>query len=126
MQPPDISITLSLFLAVLTLVINVTSWAWTYYKEIAGLKERTSIIETKMELFWDVVESEIPRLLKSNPITQIPTRKDVLLDKMSQGQLSGDEVTELETTISEDMKRGDYNRTITVVQLLILTRLRHM
>lgn len=86
------------------------------------LAERLARIETKLDLFWKVVEQNIPRLLKR------PTHKrmDDLLDKMSMGGLNGDhsEAKELILLLEEDLKQQDSTRVLATT--LILARLHQL
>jgi hypothetical protein len=80
--------------------------------------ERITKIETKVDLFWKVVETSVGSLLKSPTHTE----KDVLLDKLAHRELDMPEAERLRGILTDEMQlRGRENGVIAYA--LIIARL---
>ena len=53
-------------LPIIAIIVSIAGLLFQYFGMIAGIKERLAKIETKVELFWKVVEENIPKLLMRN------------------------------------------------------------
>lgn len=88
-------------------------------EQIAVTRERLTAVETKTDLFWRVVETTIPKMLKSYP-THLD--KDVLLDKFSRRELDYEEAARLRTILLCEMETVEPNPN-TIAYVLVLSRL---
>jgi hypothetical protein len=105
--------------------ISVASFLITYFgfiksgqdRAVAQEKRMTSL-ETKVDLFWKVVETNVGQLLKSPTHTE----KDMLLDKLAHQELNIEEAEKLRSILTDEMQiKGRDNGTIAYA--LIIGRL---
>jgi len=103
-------------LPVLSIVIAVSLALLQYFVFISTLMQRVTSIETKVGLFWGLVERELPSILKR------PTHltMDVLLDKMSLSGLTIDEAKDLWDRL---YCLNDLPTERVVIRVLLLSRL---
>ncbi len=80
------------------------------------LEQRIVSVETKVNLFWKVVETEIPRLLKA-PHTE---EFDGLLDKFQEKKADYDELKKLKAIIEMDLTDKDGPPGRKLAELLLL------
>ena len=100
----------------LAIGISVGSFLITYFgfirtQEDRAVKQenRMTSLETKVDLFWKVVETNVGQLLKS------PTHaeKDMLLDKLAHQELNIEEAERLRSILTDEMQlKGRDNGTI--------------
>jgi hypothetical protein len=93
---------IAIFLSLGALGLTVAGLLFQNFGILSGIKERVASLETKMDLFWKVVEGNMSQLLKSYP-TNI--RKDILLDKFSKAELNLGEAEELRTIMICEMNK---------------------
>ena len=109
----------------LAIGISVGSFLITYFGFIRTQEDRAveqerrmTSLETKVDLFWKVVETNVGQLLKS------PTHaeKDMLLDKLAHQELNIEEAERLRSILTDEMQlKGRDNGTIAYA--LIIGRL---
>lgn len=112
---------LSTGLAIGAVALACLNFAYLQFAVIAGVKERLSSVETKVELFWGAIESKVVDMLKS-PTNQ---RKDGLLDKLRDHTINMDEAMELSRILDDEV----YGRKDSVKELascLALGRLQQL
>lgn len=85
------------------------------------MKERIKAVEVKIEPFWHLVETQLPKLLHQDTAL----RKDGLLDKMASGKLTYEEAAELDGILENELK-GSTMPDRTVVYVLVLGRLKQI
>ena len=102
------------YLSIGAICLTVVGLLFQHFAVLAGIKERITALETKMDLFWKAIESNVVQMLKTYP-TNI--RKDILLDKLSSAELNLDETYELRTIITGEMQTSK-NERIAYVLLL--------
>lgn len=90
---------MEIWLAVTAIVVTIVGLLVQYFGVIAGMKERLSSLETKVDLFWKVVEDKVTQILKSPNYFD----KDLLLDKMRDRSLSLKEAEALRTIMNEEI-----------------------
>ena len=80
------------------IIIAVLGLSWQYFQVIGGIKERMARLETKMEVFWKVIEKNVAAILKA------PTHVDfdALLDKMVAGSLTLEEAYKLQDALNSN------------------------
>jgi hypothetical protein len=83
-------------------------------REVAR-EARMSKLETKVDLFWSVVETNVGQLLKS------PTHaeKDLLLDKLAHKELNIDEAERLRSILTDEMQLKGRDNGIIAYALII-------
>ena len=109
----------------IALVVSIGGFMLTYFGFIRGQissavaqEHRLAGLETKVDLFWKVVERDVGQLLKS------PTHaeKDVLLDKLAHRELTIPEAEILRGILTDEMQlKGRENGVIAYA--LIIARL---
>lgn len=82
------------------------------------LLERMTVMETKMDLFWKIVENKMPSMLR------MPTHleMDLLLDKMTAGKLNYSEMNDLKMRLNDIV----YNNEKDVMKIFVLARLEQL
>lgn len=103
-----------LYISLAGLLISICGLLWQHFKTIAGINERLSTMETKIDLFWKAVEKHVVDLLKA-PHTK---RYDVLLDKLVQGTLTNEEARELKGYLTNHLKTAKASKRLAMVLLL--------
>lgn len=116
---------LEIAISVTSIMLTVIGLLFQYFKVILGLKERMATLETKINLFWSIVEREIPRLLKD------PTglTKDGLLDKFAEHHSNGmtlQEMEELTGILECELKEKKMTNTRRIAYALIVGRLKQL
>lgn len=81
-----------------SIALTICGFLFQHFKVLAKINERLAMLETKISLFWSIVEKELPRLLK-HPDTK---RQDELLDKLSNGDIAIKEMKELKAILQKD------------------------
>jgi hypothetical protein len=81
--------------------VSVCGLLFQHFAVTAKIQERITRLETKVELFWSSIEKSVAPMLKSYPTN---VEKDILLDKMTLGELSLDEAYHLRTILMEEAK----------------------
>jgi hypothetical protein len=113
------------YLPIIAIAISILTFLITYFgfiqRQVAtavAQENRLTKIETKIELFWTVVERNVGQMLKSPTHTE----KDVLLDKLAHRELSISEAETLRGILTDEMQlRGRENGVIAYA--LIIARL---
>jgi hypothetical protein len=86
-----------------------------YFTIISKLTERISQVELKAELFWKIVEQEIPKILHSPHTPEI----DELLEKMMINKLTITDVYKLKCMLKEELETPqDKTRVLSIVLLM--------
>lgn len=82
----------------------------------AKILERLKSVEIKSDLFWGLVEKELPKILHS-PHTPV---FDALLEKMESSNLTNDEKIELKQLLKDEVyhMNPDYGKRLVAVLLL--------
>jgi hypothetical protein len=86
-----------------TVLLAVAGYVAKHQRELGGILERLSVVETRMGLFWKSVEQHVAQMFK------LPThhRLDELLDKFTHGTLTWDESWELDQLFRERLTHPD-------------------
>ncbi len=87
--------------------------------DLAELKNKVSGLETKTDLFWRCIESNVGNILKSFP-SNLP--KDVLLTKMIERKLSLEEAETLREILDNEMN-AEENTSLRFAYILALAGL---
>ncbi len=104
-----------IYLSIGAMILTVIGFLFQQFSVLAGVKERLTALETKMDLFWKAIEGNVIKLLKTYP-TEID--KDVLLDKFSRRELSKEEAYQLRTILIGEMETTKTNNTLAYVLLI--------
>ena len=70
-------VTLELVLSMIAIGMTMISLLWTHFKVLLGIERRLVSIETKTDLWWDVMADQAKKIIKQ----PIHFRKDDLLDR---------------------------------------------
>jgi hypothetical protein len=113
------------YLPLVSVVISIAGLLFTYFgfiqkqqERAIALEKRMTQIETKVDLFWKVVETNVGQLLKSPTHTE----KDTLLDKLAHRSLDIPEAEKLRGILTDEMQlQGRSNGVIAYA--LIIARL---
>ena len=107
----------AVIIAIIAVVLTILGLASQHFLVISGIKERLSALETKIGLFWKVVERKMADSLKE------PThaRKDLLIDLLKNGTITITEAEELRDIIDQETECG--NGCPDVAHVLVLARL---
>jgi hypothetical protein len=89
-------ITLELVLSIIAIAISFFGLLWTQFKVLLGIERRLVSIETKTDLWWDIVSDQARKIIKQ----PIHFRKDDLLDRFP--NLNDDELCELKNIIATE------------------------
>lgn len=103
------------YLAIGAMVVSVAGLLITYFGFILGVNERVTKVETKVELFWKVVETNVGQLLKS----PVHIEKDLLLDKLAHQELTIKEAETLRSILTDEMQLKGRNDSIIAYALII-------
>lgn len=106
-------------LPLIAVLVSLAGILGKYYKSISSMKERLTRLETKMELFWKIVENNVGRLLKSPR----QPRKDELLDKLSGNSLNREEAAELKEILEREFAKKGKRSQLSLAYILALGRL---
>lgn len=103
-------------LSILSIISVVVGFVVQYYVVINKLQERLKEVEVKSDLFWKIVEKEIPRLLHSPHTPKL----DLLLEKMENNKLDLCEAKELVQHLKEerDEMNPDFGKKLAIILLL--------
>jgi hypothetical protein len=103
------------YLPLASIVISVLGLLITYFGFVLKVSERITKVETKVELFWKVVETNVGQLLKS------PTHveKDMLLDKLAHRELNIKEAEQLRGILTDEMQLKGRDNGIIAYALII-------
>jgi hypothetical protein len=113
------------YLPIISIIVTVLGFAITYFGFIqrqqdraTAQAERMTKLETKVDLFWRVVETNVGQLLKS------PTHatKDTLLDKLAHRELTIQEAELLRGILTDEMQLKGRTDSV-VAYALIIARL---
>lgn len=88
--------TLELVLSIIAISTTLISMLWTHFKVLLGIERRLVSIETKTDLWWDVMADQARKIIKQ----PIHFRKDDLLDRFP--KLNDDELLELKDIIDTE------------------------
>jgi hypothetical protein len=96
-------------------IIAVAGLLITYFGFVLKVSERMTKVETKVDLFWKVIETNVGSLLKS------PTHveKDMLLDKLSHRELNIKEAETLRSILTDEMQLKGRSDAIIAYSLII-------
>lgn len=106
-----------IIVAGIAITLTVLGLLSQHFLVLSKMKERLSALETKIELFWKVVEKKMVDSLKQ-PTHQ---RKDSLIDKLKGGGLVLEEAVELRDIL--DGESECHNGCPNVAYILVLARL---
>jgi len=84
----------------IAIAVSILGLILQYFAFIVNIQTRLSTVETKIDLFWKAIETNVIKMLKNYP-TNI--NKDVLLDKLVNHELSLQEAQLLRTILIGDM-----------------------
>jgi len=110
------------YLSVIAIVVSVLGLLITYFGFIQKQADRAveqdrrmTKLETKVDLFWKVVETNVGQLLKS------PTHpeKDLLLDKLAHKELNIGEAERLRSILTDEMQLKGRDNGIIAYALII-------
>lgn len=106
-------------LAISSIAISILGLLFQYFKWIVTEEKRISTLETKMGLFWNLVEKNFPKILHSPHTPSL----DTLLDKMSERTLNLDEAQDLREQLKCELTgkvavRSKDNELLVIVMLL--------
>jgi len=85
-------------LAIASLIVSIVGLLLQYFLVIAALRERVMALETKVEVFWNALSQQVPKMLH---LDSTPSR-DELLEKLTTGLLEKGEALELKRMLEED------------------------
>jgi hypothetical protein len=111
--------TISVMLSIGALLVAAIGGSWTYFCVIVAMRERLATLETKIDVFWRLVEVELPKRLKTYP-THI--EKDILLDKLTHRELTLDEAVHLRTILQSEIEGGN-KENLLIAYVLVIGRL---
>jgi hypothetical protein len=100
------------------IALTVLGFIIQYFGIIVKMKEQIRTLETKMELFWNMVGKNIGELLKTYPTY---LAKDVLIDKMIDGVMTEEEARTLKTILIGEMEKDKPEKRLLYV--LVIGRL---
>ncbi len=106
-----VEVTFEVLISFTSLLATVIGLTMQYFGVIVGVKERLSKIEVKTDLFWGLVQQNLPNLLHADHTP----RKDFLLGKMQEDKLTRDEMLELEKMLEEEMKHTAPDKILTYI-----------
>jgi hypothetical protein len=113
------------YLPVISIIVTVMGFAVTYFGFIQRQQERATAqaermtkLETKVDLFWKVVETNVGQLLKSPTHTQ----KDMLIDKLAHRELDIEGAELLRGILTDEMQLMGRSNGV-VAYALIIARL---
>lgn len=104
-------------LPIVAICLSVIGLIYQQVAIIGALRDRVMSLETKMDLFWKVIEQNVTRIIKDYPTN---LKKDVLLDKMAKRELSLDEAYLLRTILHGEIDAGERE---TLAHILVLGRI---
>ncbi len=84
-----------------------------------GIRERLAKLETKTDLFWGMVESNVPKML----VHPHSPRRDELLNKMGRTEFTTNEYKELIQELENDIDQEPKELRLAVI--LLLTNLKY-
>jgi hypothetical protein len=99
---------------VISIFVMIIGGIVAYFGVIAGLKTRLTKLETQMEPFWGIIQSELPKLIHSPHTPEI----DALLEKMMADTLTKEEAIDLKTRLKSEMDVPDLGKKLTIVLLI--------
>jgi hypothetical protein len=99
---------------VISIFVMIIGGIVAYFGVIAGLKTRLTKLETQMEPFWGIIQSELPKLIHSPHTPEI----DALLEKMMADTLTKEEAIDLKTRLKSEMSVPDLGKKLTIVLLI--------
>jgi len=88
-------------------------------QQISDVKGEVDELKVKVEPFWNLVEKNLPQLLMHLTTKE----KDILLAKLSSGDLPLDEAYHLRAILMEDCVSPTANPQLIVARLLVMARL---
>jgi hypothetical protein len=97
------------------MICTVLSVAMLYFKSINSIDRRLTRLETKTDLFWGMVEREIPRLLKAPTHLEM----DDLLDKMTVSKLTKKDAIRLKDILEKEMDGCNDDKILACTLLLV-------
>jgi len=106
------------YLSIGAMGLTVAGLAFQHFSVLSKIKERLTSLETKTDLFWKIIEGNVVKLLKTYP-TNID--KDILLDKLSNGELVITEAERLRTVLSNELENTKKNNKLAYI--LVVARL---
>ena len=106
------------YLSIGAMGLTVAGLAFQHFSVLSKIKERLTSLETKTDLFWKIIEGNVVKLLKTYP-TNID--KDILLDKLSNGELVITEAERLRTVLSSELENTKKNNKLAYI--LVVARL---
>ena len=104
-------------LSIFAIVLSVCGLAFQQFGVLSKMKERITSLETKIDLFWKAIENNVVTLLKTYP-TNIT--KDVLLDKLTNDELTLEDAQLLRTILLGEMATAAEKK---LAYVLIVARL---
>lgn len=110
----------STYLSICAIFLTVVGLLIQHFCVLSAIKERLVRLETKMELFWGTIETNVSKMLKTYP-TNI--RKDILLDKFANKELVRDEAFELRTILIGELEATGMKRQETLAYILVIARI---
>ena len=117
------------YLPIIAMVVSVAGLLLSLYRQSQDNKDnqrkqmerevareaRMSKLETKVDLFWSVVETNVGQLLKS----PVHVEKDMLLDKLAHKELNIDEAERLRSILTDEMQLKGRDNGIIAYDLII-------
>lgn len=117
------------YLPIIAMVVSVAGLLLSLYRQSQDNKDnqrkqmerevareaRMSKLETKVDLFWSVVETNVGQLLKS----PVHVEKDMLLDKLAHKELNIDEAERLRSILTDEMQLKGRDNGIIAYALII-------
>jgi hypothetical protein len=94
------------YLSIASLLISIFTFLFMWIKFVIGIKEDIKRLQTQIEPFWKMVETEVPRILHS-PHTP---ETDKLLEQLENGCLfTLEDILDLKCAIKEALQKGEYS-----------------
>jgi ribosome biogenesis SPOUT family RNA methylase Rps3 len=103
------------YLSIFAICLTIIGLLFQHFAVLSGIKERITALETKMELFWKAIETNVSQLLKSYP-TNID--KDILLDKLSNRELTLEDAQALRTVLIGEMECTKTNNKLAYILII--------
>ncbi len=108
------------YLPVFSIFIAIFGFLFQQFGVISEMKERLVSLETKMEIFWKAIESNLGSMLKSYPSN---LEKDLLLDKMMRKELTLEDAERLRTIIIGEMETNNGDEVKKIAYVLLGARI---
>lgn len=108
-----------IIVSICAVVLCAAGLTFQHFGVLSSIKERLTAVETKVSLFWQAVGVKVADMLKS------PTnlRKDELLDKVKNGNMTMAEAIELKGILEKEFRDKDLDSGLSVAYVCMIGHL---